>query len=238
VAQSAREICPPGGTVRGKVCDVADAKAGQRLVDEVVDEFGRIDTLVNCAGVNKRMKVEEYDEETYDFITNINIRGAFFLSLAAGRYLDFQAEYLRLFEVGMGIPPCPLYGGLYRGGRKAVMEELTRFYNFFGLSVEQGKGELPDHVSTELEFMHFLTFKELTALRRRDDPAPYRRAQRDFLERQLVSWLPDLEARLNKLEAPPFYAALTMLTNAFARSEHTHLRHEAAGAAVAARMGG
>ena len=158
--------------------------------------------------------------------------------VAAGPFVDFQAEYLRLFEVGLGVPPCPLYSGIYRGGRKAVMEELVRFYNFFGLSTQHGGSELPDHVTTELEFMHFLTFKELTALRRRDDPAPYRRAQRDFLERQLVSWLPDLEARLNKLEAPPFYAALAVLTNAFAHSEHTHLRHEAAGAAVAARMGG
>jgi NAD(P)-dependent dehydrogenase (short-subunit alcohol dehydrogenase family) len=87
IEQTVGEICPPGGTVVGKVCDVADAEAGQRLVDEVVDQFGRIDTLVNCAGVNKRMRVEEYTEEDYDFITNINIRGAFFLALAAGRYM-------------------------------------------------------------------------------------------------------------------------------------------------------
>jgi NAD(P)-dependent dehydrogenase (short-subunit alcohol dehydrogenase family) len=85
IEQTAREICLAGGTVLGKVCDAADVPQGQRLVDEVVDRFGRIDTLVNCAGVNKRMKVEQYDEETYDFITNINIRGAFFLALAAGR---------------------------------------------------------------------------------------------------------------------------------------------------------
>jgi NAD(P)-dependent dehydrogenase (short-subunit alcohol dehydrogenase family) len=87
VEKTAEEICPPGGTVRAKVCDVADTKAGREMIDQVVEEFGRIDTLVNCAGVNKRMKVEEYDEEVYDFITNINIRGAFFLSLAAGRHM-------------------------------------------------------------------------------------------------------------------------------------------------------
>ena len=87
VEQTAREICPDGGTVVPKVCDVADAPAGQKLVDEVVEQFDRIDTLVNCAGVNKRMKVQEYTEEVYDFITNINIRGAFFLALAAGRHM-------------------------------------------------------------------------------------------------------------------------------------------------------
>jgi gluconate 5-dehydrogenase len=85
--QTAREICPPRGTVRAKVCDVADARACQRLADDVVGEFGRIDTLVNCAGVNKRMPVERYTEDVYDFITNINIRGAFFLSLSAGRHM-------------------------------------------------------------------------------------------------------------------------------------------------------
>src|SRR4030042_1401153 len=71
--------------ISGASRGIGRAIAGQRLADEVVDQFGRIDTLVNCAGVNKRMKVEQYDEETYDFITDINIRGAFFLSLAARR---------------------------------------------------------------------------------------------------------------------------------------------------------
>lgn len=143
---------------------------------------------------------------------------------ASGQYVDFQAEYLRLFEVAMGLPPCPLYSGLYRGGRKAVMEELTRFYNFFGLSVEQGAGELPDHLTTELEFMHFLTFKELAALHGGEDPTPYRRAQGDFLERQLTSWLPKLEERLERLSPPPFYAALASLTSALTHLEHAYVR--------------
>ncbi len=139
--------------------------------------------------------------------------------VASGEYVDFQCEYLRLFEVGQGMPPCPLYSGIYRGGRKAVMEEMARFYSYFGLSIEHGSGELPDHLSTELEFMHFLAFKELAALDGRKDPAPYRRAQADFLERQLTSWLPLLEKRLQGLGPPPFYTALVWLTNAVA-SEH------------------
>ena len=143
---------------------------------------------------------------------------------AAGDYVDFQADHLRLFEVGLGSPPCPLYSGLYRGGRKAVMEELTRFYNYFGLSLERGRGELPDHLTTELEFMHFLTFKELWALHEGQDPSPYRRAQVDFLERQLVSWLPQLQARLEALEPPAFYRALLLTTAAFAAADVPYLR--------------
>ena len=86
VEATAREIQPPDGTVKAKVCDVSDTQSIRRTVEEVIGEFGRIDTLVNCAGVNKRMKVEDYDEETYDFITNINIKGAFIMSQAVGRH--------------------------------------------------------------------------------------------------------------------------------------------------------
>src|SRR4051794_9755742 len=53
--QTARDICPAGGTVRPLVCDVADAEAIKRLVEAVVGEFGHIDTLLNVAGVNRRM---------------------------------------------------------------------------------------------------------------------------------------------------------------------------------------
>src|SRR5438132_9089688 len=83
--QAAREICPKGGTVRAVVCDVADAKAIDQLVAAVVAEFGRIDTLVNVAGVNRRMKAEKLTEGDYDFIVDINLKGPVLLSLAVGR---------------------------------------------------------------------------------------------------------------------------------------------------------
>lgn len=87
LAKTAAEISSGDQTVRTKVCDVADPAAGQAMIDQAVEEFGRIDTLVNCAGVNKRMKAEAYTPEVYDYITNINIRGAYFLALAAGRHM-------------------------------------------------------------------------------------------------------------------------------------------------------
>lgn len=85
--QTAAELRQSGGNVVAKVCDVADASSINRLVDDVIAQFGRIDTLVNCAGVNKRMKVEDYTEADYDFITDINIKGAFLMSQAVGRHM-------------------------------------------------------------------------------------------------------------------------------------------------------
>src|SRR5262249_19578126 len=51
--QTAREITPSSGTVRPVVCDVADPKAVTKLVETVIQEFGRVDTLLNVAGVNR-----------------------------------------------------------------------------------------------------------------------------------------------------------------------------------------
>src|SRR5207244_8709461 len=85
--QAAHAITPPGGTVRPLVCDVADAKAIERLVQAVLADFGRIDTLVNVAGVNRRMPAERLTEADYDFIMDVNLKGPFLLSLAAGKHM-------------------------------------------------------------------------------------------------------------------------------------------------------
>jgi NAD(P)-dependent dehydrogenase (short-subunit alcohol dehydrogenase family) len=123
--ETAREICPAGGTVRTKVCDASDPKALRLLADEVVAEFGRIDTLVNCAGVNKRKKVEEYDEETYDFITNINIRGAFFLATAVGRHM-IAAGRGSVINIDSINSHRPLRGVGPYAMSKAAMSSMTR----------------------------------------------------------------------------------------------------------------
>ena len=64
LAQTAAELAANRGNVHPKVCDAANKADLDTLVEEIVAEFGRIDTLVNCAGVNKRMPVEDYDEAT------------------------------------------------------------------------------------------------------------------------------------------------------------------------------
>lgn len=136
---------------------------------------------------------------------------------------DFQVEYNRLFEVGsMGGPPCPLFGGHWERDRMRVMEELLRFYNYFGLSLT--RGQLPDHITVEMEFMHFLTFKEVEALQENRQQNSYQRAQRDFLDRHLGKWVPALQQRLAKLEPLPFFDELVILTDEFLRRERQYLK--------------
>lgn len=127
----------------------------------------------------------------------------------ADEYVDFQGEYIRLFDVGAVRPPCPLYGGEWGGARKRSLEETLRFYRFFGLGMQQDLRELPDHVTVELEFLQIMAFTEGMARARSKDAEPFVRAQRDFLQRHPARWWPLLRRKLPSQRPSPFYDALT-----------------------------
>ena len=142
----------------------------------------------------------------------------------AGDYIEFQSEYMRLFDVGAVRPPCPLYGGEWGGTRKRAMEEALRFYRFFGLKVDDGAHELPDHITVELEFMQVMAFTEGMTRARDEDPASFLRAERDFLERHPGKWWPMLRRKLAPQEPAPFYAALAALTGAVLAADGAYVR--------------
>ena len=64
-------------------CVMADNSRKQqieRMINEVLDKFGRIDVLVNNAGISESKKIEEICENDWDKIMDINLKGAFFCS--------------------------------------------------------------------------------------------------------------------------------------------------------------
>jgi DMSO reductase family type II enzyme chaperone len=149
------------------------------------------------------------------------------LSGVTADFEEFCAEYVRLFDVGSvrGKPPCPLYGGEYAiRPRLDVMEELVRFYGFFDLTLSQQDRELPDHLSVELEFLHYLAFRESDALERSADPSSYQRAQADFIERHAGQWLPIMRGKLETQTPLPFFAGLISLTTDVLRADLGYLR--------------
>jgi len=123
---SAAEIAAEtGGKCVGLACDVAQTSEIEPLVARIVADQGRIDTLVNVAGVNRRKRSEAVTEEDYDFILDTNLKGAFFLSQAVGK---------RMMEQGKGnlINICSLnnYGPLPwvlpYAASKAALGHMTR----------------------------------------------------------------------------------------------------------------
>ena len=73
------------GRAHWLVGDVSDTETNERLVRETVDALGGLDVLVNNAGVTSAKPALELRPEDFDKIFGVDVRGAFFLAVAAGR---------------------------------------------------------------------------------------------------------------------------------------------------------
>ena len=75
------------------VLDVSKLDSIRTFVNNVLDTFGRIDVLVNNAGYNIPKPALEYTEEEFDYISDVNFKGAFFMStLVAQSMIDRGIE--------------------------------------------------------------------------------------------------------------------------------------------------
>ena len=67
-----------GGQAQAFVCDVRDVAAVKKLVADVKAAFGRIDILINSAGIFEPNLIGETTEDQYDAMMDINVKGSFF----------------------------------------------------------------------------------------------------------------------------------------------------------------
>jgi NAD(P)-dependent dehydrogenase (short-subunit alcohol dehydrogenase family) len=82
--KTADDITAAGGRSSFRPCDVADAEQVAALVDGAVTEFGRLDVLVNDAGISGGSKrLHELDIEAWDRTLAVNLRGTFLCARAA-----------------------------------------------------------------------------------------------------------------------------------------------------------
>ena len=70
-----KEFLENGWKVKAFQCDVADAVAVKSCISQVIEQFGRIDVLVNNAGIARMTPFEEIDESLLDEHIRVNIKG-------------------------------------------------------------------------------------------------------------------------------------------------------------------
>lgn len=76
--EAAAAIRESGGQAHFVRCDVSSEEDCRALVDEAVRRFGKLDALVNNAGIFPRATLEETTSELWDQISAVNLKGAFF----------------------------------------------------------------------------------------------------------------------------------------------------------------
>jgi NAD(P)-dependent dehydrogenase (short-subunit alcohol dehydrogenase family) len=84
------EIGALGSGVEVVACDVGDLDQVRSAVDRTVAAFGRLDILVNNAGLGPSNLAEDVNEADFDLTFDINVKGSFFASQAAGRVMIRQ----------------------------------------------------------------------------------------------------------------------------------------------------
>lgn len=85
-AATAEEIRAAGGSAISNGGDVADSANGNAMVEAAVKEFGRLDAVVNCAGILRDRMIFSMGDEDWDLVHRVHLRGHFAVTRAACAY--------------------------------------------------------------------------------------------------------------------------------------------------------
>ena len=140
--------------------DVARPGVGKSIVDAAVERFGRIDTVVNNAGIFIAKPFTDYTDDEYDAITGVNLRGFFEVSRAAVAQMVEQGDgghlvtiSTTLVEHANSAVPSAL-ASLTKGGLNAATGELAIEYAARGIrsnAVALGVIRTPMHAPSDYE---------------------------------------------------------------------------------------
>jgi D-threitol dehydrogenase (NAD+) len=121
-----------GSTGSPFTCDVADSASVRDCVAAVVQRFGHIEVLVNCAGVGLIAPAEELSDEMWRTTLDINLMGTFLMCREAGRHM-LSAGRGRIVNLASQAASAGLEGHAAYSASKAGVVGLTRV-----LAVEWG----------------------------------------------------------------------------------------------------
>ena len=99
LASLVEEIAAAGGSAEYRTCDVGAGNALGELVEQVSETAGRLDVLVNNAGITRDGLLLRMTDEDFDQVINVNLRSIFSACRAAARPM-MNGRYGRILNVG------------------------------------------------------------------------------------------------------------------------------------------
>jgi glucose 1-dehydrogenase len=121
-----QEITALGDEAIGVKADVSSVREMQALVDAAVAKFGRVDIMVNNAGVETRTSVLDTTEDQYDRVLSINLKSAFFGTQIAAKQMIAQGGGGRIINITSVHEDWPMPGNTAYCLAKGGMRMLTR----------------------------------------------------------------------------------------------------------------
>jgi len=150
-----KQVVALGDKAIGVKADVSKVADLQRLIDAAVENFGRLDIMVNNAGIETRTSVLDTTEEQYDEVLAINLKSAFFGTQLAARQMIKQGDGGRIINITSvhedwpmpgNTPYCLSKGGIRMLTRTAGVELAP--HNILVVGVGPGAVATPINLST------------------------------------------------------------------------------------------
>ncbi|MDW5444486.1 SDR family oxidoreductase [Polaromonas sp. SM01] len=160
------QIEAEGGHAHVVLLDVTDTLSIKAAVAHAETEVGPIDILVNNSGVSTTQRIQEVDEEDYDFIFNTNVKGVFFVAQEVGKRMLARARGTApgTFAGGRIINIASMAGlrvlpqiGVYCMSKAAVVQmtkAMALEWGRFGINVN---AICPGYIDTEINHHHWDT---------------------------------------------------------------------------------
>ncbi len=119
--EAAERIRAGGGDAEFVRCDISQNAQIQNLVKETLEKYGRIDVVVNNAGVNHSANFFDISEEDWDWVMSVDLKGTFLLSQAAAKVMVDQgiqgviinmSSVMAVMALADQVPYCAAKGGV------------------------------------------------------------------------------------------------------------------------------
>jgi len=150
-----QQIAKLGSQSIGVAADVSKLADLQKLIDAAVSRFGRVDIMVNNAGIETRTSVLDTTEAQYEAVMRVNLKSAFFATQIVARQMIKQGGGGRIINITSVHEDWPMPGNTAYCLAKGGMRMLTRTaglelakYNILVVGVGPGAVDTPINLST------------------------------------------------------------------------------------------
>ncbi len=166
----AGDIAAEAGTAVAKRANVADRGEMQSLVKDVVAEYGTVDILMHGAGVMINKPIEDYTEEDWDKMIDVNLKGAFLtaqavvpvMKAAGSGKIIFIASVAATRAFPNSLPYCASKGGVLMVAKALASEIAKDGINVNAISPGNTATPLNQHLQDQPEFVQMLESKTPT----------------------------------------------------------------------------